>query len=85
MTYGPYPTDIGSRVYFLNSEDKYTMFHLKKSMTVTSSVALYFVATEKDGGASRHGNAGAKYGTGYCDVQCPHDLKWFNGEANVDN
>ena len=21
---------------------------------------------------------------GYCDAQCPHDLKWINGEANVD-
>lgn len=25
---------------------------------------------------------GAKYGTGYCDAQCPHDLKWINGKAN---
>jgi len=27
--------------------------------------------------------AGAKYGTGYCDAQCPHDVKFINGEANV--
>merc|ERR1712226_1290157 len=26
--------------------------------------------------------AGAAYGTGYCDAQCPHDMKWINGEAN---
>ena len=34
---------------------------------------------------SKHsGNmAGAKYGTGYCDAQCPHDIKFINGEANV--
>jgi len=25
------------------------------------------------------------YGTGYCDAQCPHDLKWINGVANVQN
>ena len=25
---------------------------------------------------------GAKYGTGYCDAQCPHDVKWINGKAN---
>ena len=24
----------------------------------------------------------AKYGTGYCDAQCPHNLKFINGEAN---
>jgi len=27
--------------------------------------------------------AGAKYGTGYCDAQCPHDIKFINGEANI--
>ena len=27
--------------------------------------------------------AGAKYGTGYCDAQCPHDVKFINGEANT--
>ena len=29
--------------------------------------------------------AGAKYGTGYCDAQCPHDLKFINGEANCED
>lgn len=23
------------------------------------------------------------YGTGYCDAQCPHDIKFINGEANI--
>ena len=32
----------------------------------------------------RWGNAGANFGTGYCDAQCPHDLKWINKEANVE-
>merc|ERR1719422_2709389 len=27
-------------------------------------------------------NAGAKYGTGYCDAQCPHDMKYISGVAN---
>jgi len=27
--------------------------------------------------------AGAKYGTGYCDAQCPRDLKFINGEGNA--
>lgn len=26
--------------------------------------------------------AGAKYGTGYCDSQCPKDVKFINGQAN---
>jgi cellulose 1,4-beta-cellobiosidase len=29
--------------------------------------------------------AGAKFGTGYCDAQCPQDLKFINGEANILN
>jgi cellulose 1,4-beta-cellobiosidase len=29
--------------------------------------------------------AGAKYGTGYCDSQCPKDIKFINGEANLLN
>merc|ERR1711920_983767 len=47
--------------------------------------ALYFVQMGADGGMSKDaGNkAGAKYGTGYCDAQCPQDLKFINGEANV--
>ena len=27
--------------------------------------------------------AGAEFGTGYCDAQCPHDIKFINGEANL--
>ena len=29
--------------------------------------------------------AGAKYGTGYCDAQCPHDIKWIAGKANQED
>merc|ERR1719265_2595124 len=25
------------------------------------------------------------YGTGYCDAQCPHDIKFINGQANMEN
>lgn len=40
---------------------------------------------DADGGKSKYpGNtAGAAYGTGYCDAQCPHDIKFINGEANI--
>merc|ERR1712137_504208 len=97
VTEGPYTTNVGSRLYMLNagSEDKYKMFRLKNrefTFTVDDSQidcglngALYFVTMEQDGGAKRHGNSGAKYGTGYCDAQCPHDLKWINNEANMED
>jgi hypothetical protein len=46
--------------------------------------ALYFVSMDADGGMSKYSTnkAGAKYGTGYCDAQCPRDLKFINGEAH---
>jgi cellulose 1,4-beta-cellobiosidase len=39
---------------------------------------------DADGGTSKYptNTAGAKYGTGYCDSQCPHDIKFINGQAN---
>ena len=48
--------------------------------------ALYFSHMQADGGLAAYpsNKAGAKYGTGYCDAQCPHDLKFINGQANVD-
>jgi cellulose 1,4-beta-cellobiosidase len=47
--------------------------------------ALYFVSMDADGGLKKYsGNkAGAKYGTGYCDAQCPRDLKFINGEVRL--
>merc|ERR1719361_100297 len=97
VTEGPYTTNIGSRLYLLDQrkDNQYKMFNLKnreftftvddKEIDCGLNGALYFVGMDADGGAARHGNAGANYGTGYCDAQCPHDLKWINGEANVED
>jgi cellulose 1,4-beta-cellobiosidase len=43
------------------------------------------VAMDADGGKSKYplNVAGAQYGTGYCDAQCPHDLKFIDGQANI--
>jgi cellulose 1,4-beta-cellobiosidase len=79
----------------MDDDENYLMFNLKNrefyfevnvsNLPCGLNGALYFVEMEKDGGkASYDGNAaGAKYGTGYCDAQCPHDLKFINGAANV--
>lgn len=37
--------------------------------------ALYFVNMPAEG----QGEAGAEYGLGYCDSQCPRDLKYIDG------
>ncbi|KAL7285504.1 hypothetical protein ACG7TL_000605 [Trametes sanguinea] len=96
VTHGPYSTNIGSRVYLMDSSDqKYQIFNLKNQefafdvdmskLPCGLNGALYFVEMDADGGVSRFPNnkAGAKYGTGYCDTQCPHDIKFINGEANI--
>jgi len=95
VTVGPYSTNIGSRSYLLQDDSTYKMFKLKnQEFTFDVDVsnlpcglngALYFVEMDADGGLSEFpGNkAGAKYGTGYCDAQCPHDMKFINGEANI--
>lgn len=89
-------TNVGSRMFLMASDTEYQMFDLLgKEFTFDVDVsnlpcglngALYFVAMDSDGGMSKYsGNqAGAAYGTGYCDAQCPRDLKFINGEGNVD-
>jgi cellulose 1,4-beta-cellobiosidase len=96
VTKGQYSTNIGSRTYLMESETKYQGFRLLgNEFTFDVDVsnigcglngALYFVSMDLDGGLAKYsGNkAGAKYGTGYCDAQCPRDIKFINGEANVE-
>ncbi|GJE98063.1 glycoside hydrolase family 7 protein [Phanerochaete sordida] len=89
-------SNVGSRVYLMSSETEYTLFQLlNQEFTFTVDMsdlpcglngALYLSEMDADGGLSKYsGNkAGAKYGTGYCDSQCPRDIKFINGEANVE-
>ncbi|KAF8904034.1 glycosyl hydrolase family 7-domain-containing protein [Mucidula mucida] len=85
--------NIGSRVYLMQDQDNYQMFSLKnQEFTFDVDVsqlpcglngAVYFVSMDKDGGKSKYSTnkAGARYGTGYCDSQCPHDIKFINGQC----
>ncbi|KZP24057.1 glycoside hydrolase family 7 protein, partial [Athelia psychrophila] len=94
LTAGSQPT-LGSRLYLMASNTDYEIFKpLNMEFTFDVDVsalpcglngAVYFSEMSADGGlAAYSGNkAGAKYGTGYCDSQCPRDLKFVNGVANV--
>lgn len=94
VTHGQYGDNVGARVYLLDSPNHYKMYKLlNREFTFDVDVsalecglngALYFVEMEPDGGSSKYptNKAGAKYGTGYCDAQCPKDVKFICGEAN---
>lgn len=87
--------NVGTRVYLLKDDSTYEMFKVKnQEFTFDVDVsnlpcglngALYFSEMAADGGKSKYsGNkAGAKYGTGYCDAQCPRDIKFINGEVSL--
>ncbi|KAG5964458.1 hypothetical protein E4U58_003189 [Claviceps cyperi] len=91
---GPYSKNVGSRLYLMKDESRYEMFTLLgNEFTFDVDVsnlgcglngALYFVSMDEDGGMKRFpmNKAGAKFGTGYCDSQCPRDVKFINGVAN---
>ncbi|KAJ7823506.1 cellulase [Mycena olivaceomarginata] len=84
--------NIGSRVYLMANQTNYQMFQLLNqefSFDVDMSNlgcglngALYLSEMPVDGGMSATNKAGAKYGTGYCDSQCPHDMKFIGGCTN---
>lgn len=79
----------------MESEDTYQTFELLNNeftfdvdlSTVGCGLnsALYFVAMEADGGMASYptNEAGAKYGTGYCDAQCARDLKFVGGQVSL--
>merc|ERR1719235_2758540 len=87
-------TSVGARLY-MYSGNEYEMFTLvnqefvfdadMSQLECGQNGAVYFIEMEKDGGMSKGGanTAGPKFGTGYCDAQCPHDIKYIDGEANV--
>jgi len=94
VTEHEYGTNVGSRLYVMDNNDDYKLFHLKNrefSFEVDVSElqcgmngAMYFSEMAANGGKGLGKNqAGANYGTGYCDAQCPHDIKFISGEANV--
>ncbi|KAI0092151.1 cellobiohydrolase [Irpex rosettiformis] len=90
-------SNIGSRVYLMQDASNYQLFKLinqeftfdvdMSNLPCGLNGAVYLSQMDQDGGSSKYPNnkAGAKYGTGYCDSQCPRDIKFINGEANVGN
>ncbi|KAF7978952.1 hypothetical protein HWV62_44179 [Athelia sp. TMB] len=89
-------TNSGPRIYLLDpTGEKYQLFQLLQQeftfdvnlaqVGCGMNAALYFSEMAADGGAAPTNAAGAKYGTGYCDAQCPSGDNFINGLANMNN
>jgi cellulose 1,4-beta-cellobiosidase len=94
VTEHEYGTNVGSRLYLMENDENYKLFYLKNrefsyevdvsELQCGMNGAMYFCEMPANGGKGiGNNNAGAKFGTGYCDAQCPHDMKFIDGEANV--
>ena len=78
------------RVYLLANETQYKSFSMLdkeiafdvdvSKLPCGSNGALYFSEMAATGGRSKLNPAGATYGTGYCDAQCPSP-PFINGEV----
>ena len=87
-------SNVGSRVYLMSDDSTYQVFKLlnqeftfdvdMSQLPCGLNGALYPSQLDADGGIAKFPNnkAGAKYGTGYCDSQCPRDIKFINGEVS---
>jgi cellulose 1,4-beta-cellobiosidase len=95
VTNGPYGKNVGSRVYLMNADGvSYKLFNpigsqLSFDVDVSQlpcglNGAVYFSEMSADGGQSL-GMAGAAFGTGYGDAQCPRDIKYIRGFVNTNN
>lgn len=90
VTKHQYGTTVGSRLYLLDEQGqnyfpinplgKEVSFMLDNSQIPCGvNHAVYFTQIPLDGSSS----AGAAYGTGYGDAQCPRDIKLINGVVNT--
>ena len=85
--------NVGSRLYAA-SKDSYHPFRLLgkeiafdvdlSSLPCGLNAAVYLVAADLSGALGGGNAAGFRYGTGYADAQCPKDLKFVRGRANLD-
>ncbi|KDN67726.1 putative exoglucanase 1 [Colletotrichum sublineola] len=87
-------TTLNSRVFLLEEgAERYQTFTLMgnelafdvdvSSVGCSINSALYFVAMDPDGGRGRYptNQAGARYGTGYCDASCSRGNRFVGGKA----
>ncbi|PQE23689.1 Endoglucanase EG-1 protein [Rutstroemia sp. NJR-2017a WRK4] len=87
-------SSVSPRTYLLGPDGNYEMLQLlgqelRFDVDVSTLVcgengALYLSEMDASGGRSAYNPAGAAYGSGYCDAQCPVQT-WTNGTLNTNH
>jgi cellulase len=87
-------TSAQPRAYLLGEDGNYVMLKLLdqeisfdvdlSNLPCGENGALYLSEMDTTGGRNKYNTAGAYYGSGYCDAQCP-TLTWRNGTLNTAN
>ncbi|UKZ82252.1 endoglucanase 1 [Trichoderma virens FT-333] len=85
---------VSPRLYLLGSDGNYETLKLNgqelsfdvdlSTLPCGENGALYLSEMAANGGANQYNTAGANYGSGYCDAQCPVQT-WKNGTLNTDH
>jgi cellulose 1,4-beta-cellobiosidase len=86
-------SNVGSRLYLARPNGYATLRLKNREISFTADVsqlpcgvnfATYLTSMDAHGGLGQgDNNAGWKYGTAYADAQCPKDLKFIRGVANI--
>ncbi|ROV96533.1 hypothetical protein VMCG_07777 [Cytospora schulzeri] len=87
-------SSVSPRIYLLdNDSGDYVLFQLLgqeitfdvdlSTLPCGENGALYLAEMDASGGRNEYNTGGAKYGSGYCDAQCPVGT-WKNGTLNTD-
>ncbi|KAL6871874.1 carbohydrate-binding module family 1 protein [Trichoderma novae-zelandiae] len=85
---------VSPRLYLLGADGDYVLMQLNgqelsfdvdlSTLPCGENGALYLSEMDATGGASKYNTAGANYGSGYCDAQCPVQT-WKNGTLNTNH
>ncbi|PON23316.1 glycosylhydrolase family 7-1 [Trichoderma gamsii] len=87
-------SSVSPRLYLLDADGNYVLLQLNgkelsfdvdiSALPCGENGSLYLSQMAANGGANQYNTAGANYGSGYCDAQCPVQA-WKNGTLNTNN
>lgn len=87
-------SSVSPRLYLIGTDGNYVLLELNgqelsfdvdlSALPCGENGSLYLSQMAANGGANQYNTAGANYGSGYCDAQCPVQT-WKNGTLNTNH